>query len=431
MKQIKKQTYNGITLVALVITIIILLILAGITISTLTQSGLFGKAKEAKEQYSKAAAMEKLQMEVLASYDASGDLDLAKLKENITGNIDGAAIEEGNEFPLTVTVDGEKFIVKENGEVSHNGKGTTAPAIDDPIEKIKNTILSTTDNTTVTDLYGNLITIPAGFKIKVDEDTNNATTVDKGIVIIDSEENEFVWIPVGKIYTDKERTEANAKTIELNRYTFDEDGNPTAQNDAAIVVGRYKYQELEVSIDENTVAKSIVNFKKSVEENKGYYIGRYEARKNSSETMTEKVSDNVYNKVNQTGAAAAAREMYDNTKPFTSDLINSYAWDTATLFLQRCGTNPKYSREKIKISTFSPTGTTTLSTQDIQCNVYDMASNIYEWTTETCDNDVFNPAVNRGGSYLSNTDYTSGRKYYSASNLYDYNGFRPILYVNV
>ena len=45
---------KGITLVALVITIIILLILAGISISALTQTGLFGKAKEA-EQKSKAA----------------------------------------------------------------------------------------------------------------------------------------------------------------------------------------------------------------------------------------------------------------------------------------------------------------------------------------------------------------------------------------
>ena len=39
---------KGITLVALVVTIVILLILAGISISTLTQTGLFGKVKLAK-----------------------------------------------------------------------------------------------------------------------------------------------------------------------------------------------------------------------------------------------------------------------------------------------------------------------------------------------------------------------------------------------
>ena len=43
-----KKEQKGITLVALVITIIILLILAGISIATLSQTGLFKKAKEAK-----------------------------------------------------------------------------------------------------------------------------------------------------------------------------------------------------------------------------------------------------------------------------------------------------------------------------------------------------------------------------------------------
>ena len=46
---------KGITLVALVITIIILLILAGITISSLTNTGLFEKAKEARDKTANAA----------------------------------------------------------------------------------------------------------------------------------------------------------------------------------------------------------------------------------------------------------------------------------------------------------------------------------------------------------------------------------------
>ena len=139
------------------------------------------------------------------------------------------------------------------------------------------------------------------------------------------------------MYTDAARTEANAKTVELNRYTFDETtGEPTAQNDAAI---GYGYQELQESTRGNTTAKSITNFKKSVADNKGYYIGRYEARKNTDGIITEKGTDSVYNSVTQPNAATAARNMYDNTNPFTSDLMNSYAWDTATLFLQRCGDN--------------------------------------------------------------------------------------------
>lgn len=51
---------KGITLVALVITIIILLILAGVTISlTLGPNGLFGMAKNAAGSYSNEANKEK------------------------------------------------------------------------------------------------------------------------------------------------------------------------------------------------------------------------------------------------------------------------------------------------------------------------------------------------------------------------------------
>lgn len=53
-----KKEQKGITLVALVITIIILLILAGISIATLSQTGLFTRAKDAKEKSIKAQGVE-------------------------------------------------------------------------------------------------------------------------------------------------------------------------------------------------------------------------------------------------------------------------------------------------------------------------------------------------------------------------------------
>lgn len=49
---------KGITLVALVITIIILLILAGISIATLSNSGLFDRAREAESKYGEEANKE-------------------------------------------------------------------------------------------------------------------------------------------------------------------------------------------------------------------------------------------------------------------------------------------------------------------------------------------------------------------------------------
>ena len=68
-----KKGQNGITLVALVITIIILLILAGVTIASLTGTGLFGKAKEAGEKSKNAANEENI---ILQDYENWIDKEL-------------------------------------------------------------------------------------------------------------------------------------------------------------------------------------------------------------------------------------------------------------------------------------------------------------------------------------------------------------------
>ena len=62
-----REKYKGITLVALVITIVILLILAGISISTLTNTGIFQKAKDAKKASENA---EKEQNKILDEYES-------------------------------------------------------------------------------------------------------------------------------------------------------------------------------------------------------------------------------------------------------------------------------------------------------------------------------------------------------------------------
>ncbi len=60
----KKNTQRGITLVALVITIIVLLILAGISIQAITNQGIFGKASEAKEKTEIASIKEKISLDI-------------------------------------------------------------------------------------------------------------------------------------------------------------------------------------------------------------------------------------------------------------------------------------------------------------------------------------------------------------------------------
>ena len=385
MKKTKRQ--NGITLVALVITIIILLILATISIQSLTNMGLFAKAQEAKEKSQNATEN---QAKTLNEYED-------ELNKYISGDIKT------------------------------------------PVKKVADNIgsvLSTTDNTELQDAYGNKIVVPAGFKIVLDSTTNNAQTVDKGIVIEDATTeatvgSQFVWIPVGTIYTDVEKSEANTKTITLGRYDFDSNGKESAYSSSYIEEDKNNTSTLKNY--GNTIAKNITNFKNSVVANGGYYIGRYEARTVTSRTavdntltqITEKGTDEIYNYITQLQAAQLAQNMY-NSNRFISDLINSYAWDTTTLFLQNCGTNKIYSRQISLNTNFDITGTTT----DVQCNVYDMASNVIEWTSETSDYSSA-PCVNRGGRYDQNNYYTNIRSGDSTSYKNNIIGFRPILYLKV
>ena len=109
----------------------------------------------------------------------------------------------------------------------------------------------------------------------------------------------------------------------------------------------------------------------------------------------------------------------------TSELMNSYAWDTATLFLQTFGENNKYSRQNsLNTEILALNGTD----NDKQCNVYDMASNVYEWTTETCSESNF-PCTNRGGPYNSSSFYASYRGNVSSSYSDSVLGFRPLLFL--
>ena len=372
------KSNKGITLVALVITIVILLILSGISISTLTNTGIFEKAKDAKKA-SENAELE--QNKVLDEYEKELD----------------------------------KYMPQE--------------LTDDKINKV----LNMTENTFLKDANGNIFTLPAGFKVVVNDDTGNAKTVDKGIVIedatVDNNGNptatngsQFVWIPVGTI------TKENGEKVEIefNRYVFYSNGNINPQNENIIEI-----YFSETASKGNKIAKSIENFKKSVEINGGYYIGRYEARKNSIDKITEVGTDVVWNNITQANAATMAQTMYNNSN-FTSDLMNSYAWDTAALFLQSCGTNSNYSRQPNLIDLLAQTGTnnlTDITKIDKQCNVFDMASNVREWTTETSSLNNF-PCTNRGGYYGSD-NYTTNRYHNDELLMNDIIGFRPILYINV
>ena len=111
---------------------------------------------------------------------------------------------------------------------------------------------------------------------------------------------------------------------------------------------------------------------------------------------------------------------------FTSDLMNSYAWDTAITFIQDCTDKTNYANQPSLNKSLSQTGTT----NDNPCNIFDMASNVSEWTTETYS-DSDSPCVTRGGDYGYSDGYTSFRSRSNTSSSLSLVGFRPLLYVNV
>ena len=86
----KTKENKGVTLIALVVTIIVLLILAGISILTLTgENGLITKTNSAKENTKQAKAEERVKIEVLGSYGTDGKIDIDLLNNNLKAHIIG------------------------------------------------------------------------------------------------------------------------------------------------------------------------------------------------------------------------------------------------------------------------------------------------------------------------------------------------------
>ena len=395
-KKQKLKESKGITLIALVITIIVLLILAGVTIATLTgDNGILKKAGDAKTQTEQAKEDENLKIAIAGSYGTDGKLNLKDLKDNLENQ--GINYDKNNTgFPLEVTVNGEKKKIDANGNIIESIQSL----------KTKGTVFKNT--TTLEDTYGNQVTIPKGFKIADD----SATEVTGGIVIEDATYtntigSQFVWIPVATGENAIKKANKETVEIELGRYDF------TKNSDGTITTSEYSGSYTEDTTAShnssrgNAIAKDIEKFKTSANSNHGYYIGRYEAgvvdynssvstsNSNNETNWTGYTGDNiklvckkeqqVWNYVTQNKASELSRDMYKSEAKVTSDLINSYAWDTAIVFIQKCGTESNsstysYTYGQSSTSTSEPqtTGTNILkatSKVDKQCNIFDMAGN--------------------------------------------------------
>ena len=385
-----KRNEEGITLIALVITIIVLLILAGVSIAMLTgQNGILTQAQNAKNRTEEAKVNE---ANALTSYEQIINASTGVNLGAITGD--------------------------------------------------------ETTNTVTQDSLGNRVVVPAGFTVQ-----NPNDNVEDGIIIIDSDENratygsEFVWIPVGENIKKKDRTTFD---ITLGRYVYKEDGTidtalsttePTDQLKYSSTDSIYYTEGQKDSSTTNTHSKDIASFISKVGATGGYYIARYEARtetqrteETNDETLTQltvKSDESIYNYVTQPQAASLSQNMYAENSNFTSDLMNSYAWDTAIYFLQECDdrdgeNNTPYSRQGRVSSIFAPKGTNNEVTKDQICNIFDMASNCVEWSTETSS---VSDCVYRSSGYFGVDNHTSDRHGAPINYKGDDASFRPILYL--
>ena len=335
----KDKQERGITLIALVVTIVVLLILAGVSISlVLNNNGVISKAKDAREQYAEAQTNDEKQLNEVSDW-------IDTKVGDTTGGSDYDPASEGVPIP-----DGFYYV----GGTKDSG-------------------LVISDNANDKDKYKGQETVGT-----------------------DLDGNQFVWIPVENIADYK-------RTSYMAAYGFS------------------SYSQT-LSDDEKT----------SVETNKGYYIGRYEAGDqestnskklrasgaSTSNTITVKAGQAPYNYVSLIQAKSLAEGFGEKQgyTSVTSKLVSSYAWDTAIEFIQKTNSDYGMSSEEgnyydvtityvditgvsqtKKAGTYEsgvliPTGQTTAVN-----NIYDMGGNLTEWTEESCSGSY----ATRGGSFGS------------------------------
>ena len=340
MKKLKKEkqlkSNKGITLIALVITIIVLLILAGVSIAMLTgQNGILTQAQNAKNRTEEAQADEENR---LNEYN------------NIINNyVNGGTTTGGDEEQAVV---GEKVT---GGNKPYTNNGTAI--------------------------------IPEGFAIVPGLDD-----VSQGLVISDvandteNTGNQFVWVPVEKF-------------SEFVRYDFK--NNTEVSSDYT--------EESGDGVSTGTEAQDMY---KSVNDNKGFYIGRYEAGNDGSNNAISKKGVNVYNNIGwnndgtmetETGGAVEKARNFDTQSGHTnvtSTLVYGVQWDAVMRWLSRgteeeqgwltnsTGKGNYYDND----STNNPAKTGSNDNYQMK-HIYDLAGNVYEWTMEA---DSANYRVYRG-----------------------------------
>ena len=387
MKRTKQQNQKfnqGITLVALVVTIVVLLILSSVSLNlVLGDNGIIVKAKEAAE--TTAAAQEKEAMERnLLEKELENSLATPTPKPQPT---DGVKIPAGFYYV--------------------GGTKTSGIVI--------------SDNVNDKDKYKN-----------------------KAVVGTDLLGNQYVWIPCT---TDNTSSELQYTRTEWGVEVDGDDNSRAIKDELTLTDASVTYSDADTANGINAdVSKEIVAQikaeKASVAQYGGYYIGRYEVGRNS-DTAVVKYNQTPYASITWSTAYGLAKKIITNSEA-TSYLCSSYAWDTAVNFIQNNSTaknyatsiegfNGNWNPQAVKDpsgNVIKPAGTsqqlnTGLTTQF--CNIFDMGGNEAEFTTEL-NPGTSETVVLRGGDY--HDDHPAGYRWDGDSG--DANigyGFRATLFL--
>ena len=387
MKRTKQQNQKfnqGITLVALVVTIVVLLILSSVSLNlVLGDNGIIVKAKEAAE--TTAAAQEKEAMERnLLEKELENSLATPTPKPQPT---DGVKIPAGFYYV--------------------GGTKTSGIVI--------------SDNVNDKDKYKN-----------------------KAVVGTDLLGNQYVWIPCT---TDNTSSELQYTRTEWGVEVDGDDNSRAIKDELTLTDASVTYSDADTANGINAdVSKEIVAQikaeKASVAQYGGYYIGRYEVGRNS-DTAVVKYNQTPYASITWSTAYGLAKKIITNSEA-TSYLCSSYAWDTAVNFIQNNSTaknyatsiegfNGNWNPQAVKDpsgNVIKPAGTsqqlnTGLTTQF--CNIFDMGGNEAEFTTEL-NPGTSETVVLRGGGY--NDDRPAGDRWdHVSGSAYVCVGFRATLFL--
>ena len=462
----KQYKQNGITLVALVITIIILLILAGISISSLTNQGLFTQAENAKTASEIANIKEQIQLDM---YEKQLEPPLGSITEGELETILSSygTVNKGEDGTIIgITTDkGYEILLSEI--YSGTTTGEQNPTEKTPLEKAE--------------------------AAKPNGSTITVTDASQGIVMIDSRNNEWVWIEVPKTVFKTATKADEYDKIKADLITY-----ASIYREGKAGQGRYWTDEWYDGCgiaDSSTYTETYNKMLSSVYTNGGFWISRYEigdstatasntTRTSSSGTTGIAVSkaDQIpYNYVKCNKAQTLASGMSTDTNKTSSllfgiqwDLVCKYLevngnWDTTTntasyylntnsaswgnykdssLTLNRgkylvegsdSNTWTAYNVDTANYVTTSQTSnnesyyqllTTGASEQTKKMNIYDFAGNEWEWTLEHATSDTSTPCALRGGSYYYNGSHDPASvrsSNYITDSSSDF-GFRSALY---